>query len=211
LFLDVVIKSNLSEPGVKKLIKKKVIWADEKNEALVQTSVFEIDDSEVTDMHAFARQCATNISIAQIEKLLERDLRKRQGLSGINSFDNDDKQNLLPLPTLIRILLPDTIQIPLVKSQERVVQEEREKTVLQALLMHSFLPDSPGEPDGDLLGNSTIEQNEPKLIPFDDVRIKINNNNNKIWQNILNEIIKARIILLFFGTNKKEMFQKFAT
>jgi len=158
-------------------------------------------------MHAFARQCATNISIAQIEKLLERDLRKRQGLSGINSFDNDDKQNLLPLPTLIRILLPDTIQIPLVKSQERVVQEEREKTVLQALLMHSFLPDSPGEPDGDLLGNSTIEQNEPKLIPFDDVRIKINNNNNKIWQNILNEIIKARIILLFFGTNKKKCFK----
>jgi hypothetical protein len=190
-FLDLVIKSNLSEPGVKKLIKKKVIWADEKDQALVQTSVFEIDDSELADMHAFARQCATNISIAQLEKLLERDLRKRQGLQDINSFDNDDRQNLPPLPNLIRILLPDTIQIPLVKSQERLVQEEREKTVLQALLMRSFLPDSPGEPDGDLLGNSTIERNEPKSIPFDDVRIKINNNKNKIWQNILNENIKS--------------------
>jgi hypothetical protein len=193
----------LSEPGVKKLIKKKVIWADEKNQALVETSVFEIDDSEVADMHAFARQCATNISIAQLEKLLERDLRKRQGLQDINSFDNDDRQNLPPLPPLIRILLPDTIQIPLVKSQERLVQEEREKTVLQALLMRSLLPDNPGEPDGDLLGNST---NEPKLIPLDDVRIKMNNNKNKIWQNILNENVKARIIFLFFfGTNTKDV------
>ncbi len=193
----------MSEPGVKKLIKKKVIWADEKNQALVETSVFEIDDSEVADMHAFARQCATNISIAQLEKLLERDLRKRQGLQDINSFDNDDRQNLPPLPPLIRILLPDTIQIPLVKSQERLVQEEREKTVLQALLMRSLLPDNPGEPDGDLLGNST---NEPKLIPLDDVRIKMNNNKNKIWQNILNENVKARIIFLFFfGTNTKDV------
>jgi hypothetical protein len=206
-FLDVIKKSNLSEPGVKKLIKKKVIWADENNQALVQTSLFEIDDSEVTDIHAFARQCATNISIAQLEKLLERDFRKRQGLQDINSFDNDDRQNLPPLPTLIRISLPDTIQIPLVKSQERLVQEEREKTVLQALLMRSFIPDNPGEPDGDLLGNSTIERNEPKLIPIEDVRIKINKNNNKIWLNILNEIIKTKIIFLFFETNTKNIFK----
>jgi len=156
-------------------------------------------------MHAFARQCATNISIAQLEKLLERDLRKRQGLQDINSFDNDDRQNLPPLPNLIRILLPDTIQIPLVKSQERLVQEEREKTVLQALLMRSLLPDNPGEPDGDLLGNST---NEPKLIPLDDVRIKMNNNKNKIWQNILNENVKARIIFLFFFWNKYQRCSK---
>lgn len=189
----------MSEPGVKKLIKKKVIWADEKNQALVHTSVFEIDDSEVTDMHAFARQCATNISLAQIEKLMERDLRKQQGLQDINSFDNhDNRQNLSPLPTLIRILLPDTISKPLVKSQERFVQEEREKIVLQALLMRKFLPDSPGEADGDILGNSTIE---PKLIPLDDVRIRINNQ-NKIWSNILNEIIqtkKSNFFHLFFS------------
>jgi hypothetical protein len=211
VFLDTFIKSNLSEPGVKKVIKKKVIWADEKNQTLVQTSYFEVDDSELSDMHVFARTCAANISIAQLEKVMERDLRKRRGVQDMNANDNEDKQYSTPLPTLIKIVLPDTIQLPQIISQERFVQEEREKTVLQALLMHSFLPDSPGEPDGDLLGNSTIEQNEPKLIPFDDVRIKINNNNNKIWQNILNEIIKTRIILLFFGTNKKKMFQKFAT
>lgn len=157
-------------------------------------------------MHAFARQCATNISIAQIEKLLERDLRKRQGLQDIKSFDNNDnRQNLPPLPNLIRILLPDTIPIALVKSQERFVQEEREKIVLQALLMRSFLPDSPGEPDGDLLGNNTID---PKLIPLEDVRIRINKN-KKLWLNVFNEIIKLKIRFLFFKSKYTEYFNKF--
>jgi hypothetical protein len=193
----------LSEPGVIILIKNKVIWADEKNQVLVQTSLFEIDDSEVADMHAFARQCATNISLAQLEKLMDRDLRKRQGLEDIHPFDNDARQHLPPLPTLIRILLPNSIPIPVVKSQERLVQEEREKTVLQALLTRSFLPNNPGEPDGDLLGNSNIEGNEPKLIPFDDVRIKINQNkNNKISPKILNEIIQTRIRSLLQQTFK---------
>ncbi len=185
----------MSEPGVKKLIKKKVIWADEKNQSLVQTSFFEVDDSEVIDMHAFARQCATNMSIAQLEKLMERELGKRQGLQDMNSLENDDRQNLPPLPNLIRVLLPETILIPKVESQERIAQEEREKIVLQALFIRKFLPDSPGEPDGDLLGNSTIERNEPKLIPTESVRININN--NKIWQNILNERIIARKLFLF--------------
>jgi hypothetical protein len=192
---DVVIKSNLSEPGVKKLIKKKLVWADEQNQALVQTSFFEVDDSEIVDIHAFARQCAANISIAQLEKLMERDLRKRQNLNDINSFDNDDRQNLPPLPNLIRILLPDTIPIPVVKSQERFVQEEREKTVLQAFLMRSFVLDSPGEPDGDLFGNSN---NESKTIPFDDVRMK--RNQNKIF----NERIKTFMKYDFFYRRKNK-------
>jgi hypothetical protein len=191
------MKSNLSEPGVKKIIKKKVIWADEKNQTLVQTSFFEIDDSDKVDMHAFARTCATNMSIAQLEKLLEHDLRKRRGLQDITSLDNDDRQNLPPLPSLIRILLPDTLPIPLVKSQEYLVQEERERTVLQALFIRSYLPDSPGEPDGDLLGNSTIERSEAKLIPLADVRIKINTK-NKILINILNETNKPRRFFLIF-------------
>jgi hypothetical protein len=194
----------LSEPGVKKLIKKKVIWADEKDQSLVQTSFFEIDDSERIDMHSFARQCATNMSIAQLEKLMERDVRKRQGLQDITSLDNDDRQNLPPLPRLIRVLLPDTMSTPIIKSQERIVQEEREKIVLQALFIRSFLPDSPGEPDGDLLGNSTIDRNEPKLIPFDDVRIKINN--NKLWQNILNERIIAKKTIFVYIQETFEMF-----
>jgi len=149
-----------------------VIWADEKNQTLVQTSFFEVDDSEISDMHMFARTCAANMSIAQLEKVMERDLRKRRGVQDMNSNDNDDKQYSTPLPNLIKILLPDTIQIPPIISQERFVQEEREKTVLQALFIRSFLPDSPGEPDGDLVGNNTTERNEPKLIPLEDVRIK---------------------------------------
>jgi hypothetical protein len=189
VFLDTFIKSNLSEPGVKKVIKKKVIWADEKNQTLVQTSFFEVDDSELCDMHVFARTCAANISIAQIEKVMERDLRKRRGAQDMISNDNDDKQFLTPLPSLIKILLPEAIQIPPIVSQERFVQEEREKTVLQALFIRSFLPDSPGEPDGDLIGNSNIE---PKLIPLEDVR----NKKNKISR-ILNKTILILFLFLF--------------
>jgi hypothetical protein len=133
-------------------------------------------------MHIFSRTCAANISIAQLEKLMERDLRKRRGVQDINLNDNDDKQYSTPLPPLIKILLPDTIQIPVNVSQERFIQEEREKTVLQALFIRSFLPDSPGEPDGDIVGNNNIERTEPKLIPLEDVRI------NKI----------SRIILILF-------------
>ncbi|CAF4719680.1 unnamed protein product [Rotaria socialis] len=165
---NTVIKSNLSEPGVKKVNKKKVIWADEKSQTLVHTSFFEVDDSELSAMHVYARTCAANISIAQLEKVMERDLRKRRGIQDMNAMDNDDKQILAPLPAFIKILLPDTIQIPPVISQERFVQEEREKTVLQALFIRSFLPDSPGEPDGDLIGQSHTERTEPKLIPLED-------------------------------------------
>lgn len=166
---ELVLRSNLSEPGVKKVNKKKLVWADEKNRALVHISIFEIDDSEKADMHAFARQCAANISLAQIEKLMERDLRKRQGLQ-----DTNERMNLPALPRLIRILLPDTIVIPKVNSQEHFAQEEREKTVLQAFSFRSFLPDCPGEPDCDLNGNSNL--NEPKLIPSDDVNAKTTRN-----------------------------------
>ena len=165
------MKSNLSEPGVRKVIKKKVIWADEKNQSLVQTSFFEVDDSELSEMHLFARNSLVNIPIAQLEKVMERDLRKRRGIQDINTMDNDDKQFSTPLPPLIKILLPDTIQFPQIVSQERFVQEEREKTVLQALFIPAFLPDSPGEPDADLLIMNNSERNEPKLIPLDDVRI----------------------------------------
>ena len=172
--LETVMKSNLSEPGVKKVIKKKVIWADEKNQSLVQTSFFEVDDSELSDMHVFARTCAANISIAQLEKVMERDLRKRRGLQENNTNENDEKQYSTPLPKLIKILLPDSIQIPPIISQERLIQEEREKTVLQALFIRSFLPDSPGEPDGDLLATNNLERTEPKLIPLEDVRRKSN-------------------------------------
>jgi len=167
---DLVLKSNLSEPGVKKVNKKKVIWADEKDQALVHTSIFEIDVSEKVDMHAFARQCAANRSLAQIEQLMERDLRNRQGLQDSNENKLDERLNLPPLPRLIPILLPDTINIPTVKSQERFAQEERERTVLQAFSFRSFLPDTPGEPDCELNGNSSL--NDAKLIPFDDVNAK---------------------------------------
>ena len=40
----------------------------------------------------FARTCAANMSIAQLEKVMERDLRKRRGVQDMNSNDNDDKQ-----------------------------------------------------------------------------------------------------------------------
>ena len=166
------MKSNLSEPGVRKVIKKKVVWADDRSQPLVQTSFFEVEDSELSEMHIFARTCAANISIAQLEKVMERDFRKRRGVQDINGVDTDEKQLSTPLPALIRILVPETIQTPPIISEERAVQEKREETVLQALFIPPFLPDSPGEPDGDLLPPSNSERSEPKLIPLEDVRIR---------------------------------------
>ena len=82
------------------------------------------------------------------------------------------------------------------KSQERVVQEEREKRVLQALFMRPFLPDSPREPDGDLLGSNTIERNIPNTIPLEDVRIKIKNTKiyscNKRWKYLVYKMNEIR-------------------
>lgn len=198
--LDLILKSNLSEPGVKKVNKKKVVWADERNRALVHTSMFEIDDSEKADMHAFARQCATNISFAQIEKLMERDLRKQQGLKEMSASDNDDRLNLPALPRLIRILLPETIVIPTIKSQERSAQEEREKTVLQAFSLPSFLPDTPGEPDSDVNGTSL---NEAKLIPLDDVRINCRPANKTCRADVCDERLINQIKSLLFGVHSK--------
>lgn len=166
------MKSNLSEPGVRKVIKKKVVWADDRSQPLVQTSFFEVDDSELSDMHIVARTCAANISIAQLEKVMERDFRKRRGVQDVNGIETDDKQFSTPLPALIRILLPDTMHTAAIISKERFIQEKREETVLQALFIRSFLPDSPGEPDGDLLATSNSERIEPKLIPLEDVRIR---------------------------------------
>jgi hypothetical protein len=170
------MKSNLSEPGVKKAVKKRLMWADEKQQALVQTSFFEVDESERTNTHAFAHHCTNQISIADIEKLLERDLRHQQ-----TSQDHDDRRSLPSLPPLIRIALPDTIHSPIVKSHQRIVQNEREQTALQALFIRSFLPDSPGEPDGDSSEHSTIET---KLIPIEDVRIDRCEQSSNISNNI---------------------------
>lgn len=39
-------KSNLSEPGLKKTNKKKVIWADHCSKELVQLSFFYLEESE---------------------------------------------------------------------------------------------------------------------------------------------------------------------
>ncbi|CAF3508187.1 unnamed protein product [Rotaria socialis] len=150
---DKMIKSNLSEPGVRKLIKKRLIWADENNQVLEQISFFETDNAELAEMHGSRHSCTTDLSIVQTKKLFEHDLHQRQSLP--------------PLPTLIRILLPDTIRIPAARSQESLLQEKCEKNALSALSIPAFLLDRPSEPNGDLLGYSTMERKEPKLIPLD--------------------------------------------
>ena len=166
--LDAAFKSNLSEPGVKKLIKRNVVWADERNQTLVHTSLFDVDECERAEMHPYARNGANTMSMAQFEKFLECDLRQQQHLQ-----DHDDRSSQPPLPLLIRMVLPNTIQRPAVKSSERFVQEEREKSVLQAFFIHPLIPDTPGEPDKDSLENNTNERLDTKLIPLEDVRISI--------------------------------------
>ena len=119
-------------------------------------------------MHPYARTGANTMSMAQFEKFLECDLRQQQRLQ-----DHDDRSSQPPLPLLIRIALPTNIQRPAVKSSERFVQEEREKSVLQAFFIHPLIPDTPGEPDKDSLENNTNERIDTKSIPLEDVRISI--------------------------------------
>ena len=157
-------KSILSEPGAKAGLKKKVIWADEKQRALVQTSFFEIDACEQNEMHAAAYHGTEHCSLARIEQRLERDLRQQQSFPG-----RDQRPELPPLPPLIRILLPDAIPRPIVKSEQRALQEEREQMVLKALSIRSFLPDTPSEPD-DVA--SSENKSELKSIPLEDVSIE---------------------------------------
>lgn len=158
----------MSEPGLKKILKKKVIWADEKQQELVQTSFFEIDDLERMSKRSFIQQFANPMSIAQFEKLEERNFFQQH-----NRQDFDDRPaSLPPLPALIRIHLPSAIPNPVVKSHQRIVQEDRERTVLQALLIGSFVPDSPAEPDSESTEDCSIET---KLIPLEDVRINKKN------------------------------------
>lgn len=142
------MKSNLSVPGMNRAPKKKVVWADEKNQTLENTLVFEVDESELADMHEFARQCAINMSMVQAEKSFPCE---PQNLLDSNSFVKDDKPNSSPLPPLIRILLPDTILTPKIRLQE------------QDTLQSSYMPLS-------LFGSSI--SNEPKLIPLENVRYK---------------------------------------
>lgn len=157
-------KSILSEPGVKATLKKKLIWADEKQRALVQTSFFEIDACEQSEMHAAAYHSTEQCSLARIEQRLERDLRQQQNFQG-----RDNRPQLPPLPPLIRILLPSTLPSPTVKSDQRALQEEREQMVLKALTIRSFLPDTPSEPDGVA---SPENRTELKTIPLEDVSIE---------------------------------------
>ena len=167
MFLGSNKKSNLIEPGLRNIVKKKVIWADERQKELVQTSFFEIDDCERMNKRSFAHQFENSISIAQIEKLQERNFRQQQSFQ-----DFDDRPALPSLPPLIQIHLPSTLPNPVVKSDQRIIQEERERTVLQALLIGSFVPDSPAEPDSESTEDSIVET---KLIPLEDVRIKRTN------------------------------------
>ncbi|CAF4392937.1 unnamed protein product, partial [Didymodactylos carnosus] len=169
---DTVYKSNLSEPGVKKIMKKKVVWADEKSYALVQTSYYELEDSEM--VHMIARGMDKNISISQLEKLMERDLKRRIGAGqvvspyGLGELNDDNDK---PPLNLKRIIIPETIPQITINSQERLIQDNREKTVLQAIFISRlFLPESATEPDFEI-----CERNEPKIIPFDDVNTLAHN------------------------------------
>ena len=197
LLLVTAKKSNLSEPGAKKPLKRKVIWADEKQQALVQTSFFEIDETERANMHRFVHDCTNSVSIAKLEQLLERDLRQHP----------TDRPTLPPLPPLIPILLPSTIPKPTVNSHQRLVQGEREQTVLQALFIRSLLPENPREPDGDATDASATET---KLIPLEDVRIKIDDDHpNKTSFNRFDHPMKTRQIrVLLFEKEDERRSQK---
>lgn len=154
---------------MKKLVKKKINWADENDLPLEHISFFETNFTEILVMHGFSRLCAANMSTEEIEAFLQDNFNQLQNFYDTKSDDDNVNQDLPPLPKLIPILLPDNIRKPIVQN---LSEEECHPSLDFSTL--PFLPDSPSEPNMDLFGNVSIEpQQQPKLIPLNDVRIRI--------------------------------------
>lgn len=158
-------KSNLTEPGVKKVTKKKVVWADTCSKLLEQVSYFYLDESERENKKAAFK----GGDFDKIEKLNEKELKFKHHEDEM--IVPDGSEISLPWPSLIPLELPDHIVQPEIKSVEHEIQLKREQNILAVLMFKQFLPDSPSEPtDSDNI-NSNTEGFTSKIIPLDDVTL----------------------------------------
>lgn len=181
---NISYKSNLAEPSLKKQNKKKVVWADSITSMingngiirpLENVQYFYLDEIE----REIKRSAHKGGDIAKIEKLNEKELRFK-----MHSPEDDlSLNNTNNWPTsLIPIDLPDTINIPEIKSIEHEIQLKREQDILAVLMFKQFLPDSPSEPSesDNSSSNDLSDFNQTKLIPLDDVSLNTSNNPSDI-------------------------------
>jgi hypothetical protein len=135
--------------------------------------------------------------MAKAEKLNEKEMRfkmtRSYGFSNSN-FDDDLPSTIttplssssVPVPNnnnfsnlnsapaivwrLIPIDLPDHISRPEIKSLEREIQTEREKSTLQCFFLKEFLPDTAGEPSPHDNDSNSLDQTiKTKIIPLEEI------------------------------------------
>jgi len=226
-------KSNLAEPTLKKLNKKKVLWADTHTNGSKQLEIvqyFYLDEIE----REIKRSAFKGGDIAKIEKLNEKELKFKMNpssfINNTNNSENIDELNNWP-SSLIPIDLPESIPIPEIKSIEHEIQLKREQNTLAVLVFKQFLPDSPSEPnESDNLTNTTnpLDFYPTKIIPFEDATLNVqsdmenqllneisnqNNTNNESIKNYNSDLINQENDAKFYSKQqqqqqKRQQFQQ---
>jgi hypothetical protein len=192
-------KSNLAEPTLKKLNKKKVLWADTHTNGSKQLEIvqyFYLDEIEREIKRSALTDLKNGSDIgdigAKIEKLNEKELKFKMSPTSFNNTINTANKNINEIKnnwpsSLIPIDLPESIPIPEIKSIEHEIQLKREQNTLAVLVFKQFLPDSPSEPnESDNLTNKTnpLDFYPTKIIPFDDATLNVQSDmDNQIHYN----------------------------
>ncbi|ODN06434.1 Serine/threonine-protein phosphatase 1 regulatory subunit 10, partial [Orchesella cincta] len=165
---DGKLKSALCLHRSKTKPKKSVRWRQE--DELKEFHFFEMDETErvnVTKQKDFTE-------MRQFENSVERNTMLRR-----KAVQEEEQKNEW---RLFKIKFNDDVLQPTITSQQKSIQEEREKNVLGLFLPPgSILPDTASEPDATI----PVDRNDPRPIPVEDVNgiTKVCDYRTKQWPN----------------------------
>jgi hypothetical protein len=199
--LDVInenyIKSNMAEPGLKSVSKKRVSWADAHSKPIEHVQTFYLDEAEkcnlkITKIFLFktkylkyyiTRKAIKKSAfqegqdISKIEKLNEKELRfkspnfpmENEFITEMDTTSTVSSGPKWPSNGLTPIDLPENIIIPEIKSDENEIQTKREQSTLAVLVFKQFCPDSASEPN-EADSKSSLDT-ITKIIPLEDITL----------------------------------------
>ncbi|XP_068245626.1 dentin sialophosphoprotein-like isoform X2 [Palaemon carinicauda] len=169
--------------------KKSVKWKTE--EDLKEVFLFEMDETERVNVNTIKFN-----EMMVLEKQREREaMGKSRGFHGnmmggnMNMMGGNNHmmgmgmhhgQNVIEYMrwSLLPIMIPSPKVTPGYKSQERVTQAARESSTMAAFYNPAMLPETPREPDPEM-----VSRTEPKEIPLNDVTGQdvLYDHRNKMW------------------------------